>query len=188
MNIRKLLAISTIMAIISGCEAPADTNTNTNTINSVSGTIAFSELFTEAPETCVTTGLAPDLSFASTAYTSNGVTTTRKEFDSTDDSCSGLLTATYVTTQKLVNNGSISASWSGGTPPTLADSSGPMEMTINASKLTLTVESSDDPLMTVGSVNKNIMFVDDTDATLVPYIGDDAGGTSADGYPLLLLP
>lgn len=181
MKFHKPLLAAAAVIIIAGCENAG----GGLSINSVNGTVDLSTLYADQAPVCASFFGVMDI-YAGATVVGNSITSVTKTYSSTDGSCTGE-TASYETTISYTNDGSVDASWD-GTAPTKADVSGSLADPVSASKLTATVEADNTGAFTAGQTFKNIVFIDDTDSAngYVVYNGTSSGGTSADGYPLLL--
>jgi hypothetical protein len=185
MKVLKLGSVMAMAAIMAACEQ----SDGGLSVNSVTGTVSLSDFYADDAPTCKVDALGSDDRYSGITLDGDTLSIINERYESTDGTCSGNKTDSSDQVYTLVNNGSMDVGWD-GTPPNKADGSGAIASTVSASKYSYTVVQDESGTYTVGDVLKDIWFIDDSDSANVysDYYGSQSGGTSSDGYPLLLDP
>ncbi|MDH5360080.1 MAG: hypothetical protein OEX03_05920 [Gammaproteobacteria bacterium] len=167
--------------LLAACEQPA----NEIQINSVSGTIPYSDIVVDMEcyningfDVGATNTLDGDIQSQS-----------QYSYSSTGAQCNAGETLYSTIKFRVKNEGDRSAGWEGGVAPQRQDGNGTLPDTVLSSKINMTITEvipgTETPVLVVGDALKTIVFADDTSITHKIYIGTDSAGIP-DGYPILL--
>lgn len=179
MNKLGAICVSALAATMVGCAQ----NVPPLEINSETGTITLDQIVPET--TCINFFVDMKLNVSVEGDT---VSYKQDVYESTDGSCSGASQNLVSYKEKYSNDGDVSVGWD-GIVPDRADATGPLSDPANASKFTrevFDIVAADGTTAPTAETVKDIIYVDDTGATPVVYVGDSLSTTDADGYPTLL--